>query len=199
MVLLQKPPSVAVLPFIATDVLISVNITRLAMATDARPSALPDVSKLFVSEASTPTNADDSEWHDQRLHVIVLSNAGKPLFSLHGDESKLAGLTAVAQALVSVVKDMDGDMLHVVRYACCLLLSRKHQPSRTRAQEVTMVFLERGPLYLVAVGRGRDAQPAILGLILDLVHKQMQMLLTSAMERMVERNPRYDARILLST
>ena len=84
------------------------------MATDAQPSALPDVSKLLVSEVSTPT--DDTEWHDQLLHVLVLSNAGKPLFSLHGDEAKLAGLTAVAQALISVVKDMDGDMLHTVRY-----------------------------------------------------------------------------------
>lgn len=79
---------------------------------DASASALPDVSRLIVNEASTP---DDAEWHDQHLHVLVLSNAGKPLFSLHGDESKLAGLTAVAQALISVVKDMDGDMLRVVR------------------------------------------------------------------------------------
>lgn len=62
-----------------------------------------------------------------------------------------------------------------------------------------MVFLERGPLYLVAVGRGRDAQPAMLELVLNLIHKQMQMLLTSAMEKMVLRNPRYDARSLLST
>lgn len=39
----------------------------------------------------------------------------------------------------------------------------------------------------------------MLQLILDLVHKQIQMLLTTAMEKMVERNPRYDARSLLST
>lgn len=62
-----------------------------------------------------------------------------------------------------------------------------------------MAFLERGPLYFVAAGHGRAAEPAMLELMLDMVHKQMQMLLTNAMEKMVERNPRYDARSLLST
>lgn len=157
---------------------------------------MPDLSKLLVSDAST--HAEDAEWHDQHLHLLVLSNAGKPLFSLHGDEAKLAGLTAVAQALISVVQDMDNDMLHVVRYAthsCDKLGSTITH----RATGVTMVFAQRGPLYLVAVGRGRAAKPAMLELLLDLVHKQMQMLLTTAMEKMVERNPRYDARSLLST
>lgn len=81
----------------------------------------PTISDLSIHDderdpaASQLVDAhNDTEWRSHRSHVLVLTNAGKPLLSLHGDESKLAGVMAVAQALISVVKDMDGDALRIV-------------------------------------------------------------------------------------
>lgn len=43
----------------------------------------------------------DPEWLCQRTHIFILSSAGKPIYSLHGSEDKLASLFGVMQALVS--------------------------------------------------------------------------------------------------
>ena len=59
-------------------------------------------------------------WRQQRKHVFVLSNAGKPIWTLHGDENALAGLMAVIQALTSFVHDK-GDTMQSIRYICCKL------------------------------------------------------------------------------
>lgn len=56
-------------------------------------------------------------WRQQRKHVFVLSNAGKPIWTLHGDENALAGLMAVIQALTSFVHDK-GDTMQSIRYIC---------------------------------------------------------------------------------
>lgn len=70
-----------------------------------------------------PTPAPQYDQHDsgteglqaQPKHVFVFSSAGKPVFSLHGDESELAGLMATAQALMSVAQS-SGQQLRHVRY-----------------------------------------------------------------------------------
>ena len=54
-------------------------------------------------------------WKQHRKHVFILSNAGKPIWTLHGDENALAGLMAVVQALVSFVHDK-GDAIRSIRY-----------------------------------------------------------------------------------
>lgn len=54
-------------------------------------------------------------WKQHPKHVLILSNAGKPIWTLHGDENALAGLTAVIQALVSFVHDK-GDSMKSIRY-----------------------------------------------------------------------------------
>ena len=59
-------------------------------------------------------------WRQQRKHVFILSNAGKPIWTLHGDENALAGLMAVIQALTSFVHDK-GDAMQSIRYRFCKL------------------------------------------------------------------------------
>ena len=54
------------------------------------------------------------QWRQHRKHVFILSNAGKPIWTLHGDENALAGLMAVIQALVSFVHDK-GDSMQSIR------------------------------------------------------------------------------------
>lgn len=77
----------------------------------------------------------DHEWLNQREHFFVLSSAGKPIYSLHGSEDKLATLYGVMQALVSVVQASQDVIMSI------------------HAIGVKFVFLLKGPLILVAVSR----------------------------------------------
>lgn len=46
--------------------------------------------------------------------VFIFSVAGKPIYSRHGDEDKLASMFGVMQALVSFVQE-DGNALHSIK------------------------------------------------------------------------------------
>lgn len=73
-------------------------------------------------------------------HVFVLSSAGKPVFSLSGDEQHLSTLTGLIQGLISICDDCDGDELESIS-----------------ASDRRFVFLRRGDLVLVAVSAASSA------------------------------------------
>lgn len=77
----------------------------------------------------------DPEWLNKREHFFVLSSAGKPIYSLHGNEDKLATLFGVMQALVSVVHANQDVIMSI------------------HAVGMKFVFLLKGPLILVAASR----------------------------------------------
>lgn len=58
------------------------------------------------------------------------------------------------------------------------------------------MFLERGPLYLVAVSSAGEPEAA-LALQLDLLHGHLLAILTDSFDRMLARNPRFEPRRLL--
>ena len=65
-----------------------------------------------------------------------------------------------------------------------------------RAGQHLVVVAERGPLLLVAVSGGREP-PAALARRLDLLHGQVTLMVTNALDRLFARNPRYDGSNLL--
>lgn len=77
----------------------------------------------------------DAEWLNQREHIFILSTAGKPIYSFHGSEDKLATIFGVMQALVSVVHANQDVIMSI------------------HAIGMTFVFLQKGPLILVAASR----------------------------------------------
>lgn len=99
----------------------------------------------FGSQDLLDQNAEDSalsgdylhdpDWLNQREHFFVLSSAGKPIYSLHGNEDKLATIYGVMQALVSVVQANQDVILSI------------------HAIGIKFVFLLKGPLILVAASR----------------------------------------------
>lgn len=107
----------------------------------------PNISTLseFGSQDLLDQNTDDSvmsgdylhdpEWLNQREHFFVLSSAGKPIYSLHGNEDKLATLFGVMQALVSVIQ------------------ANQDAVTAIHAVGIKFVFLVKGPLILVAASR----------------------------------------------
>lgn len=112
-----------------------------AKASSSNISALSE----FGSQDLLDQNADDStlsgdylhdpDWLNQREHFFVLSSAGKPIYSLHGNEDKLATLYGVMQALVSVVQANQDVIMSI------------------HALGIKFVFLLKGPLILVAASR----------------------------------------------
>ena len=70
---------------------------------------------LTLCPAGSPENpVSQKSWRRQRRHVFILSNAGKPIWALHGSEDALAGFMAVIQAMLAFVQGR-GDRMHSMR------------------------------------------------------------------------------------
>lgn len=81
----------------------------------------------------------DTDWLNKQEHVFILSMAGKPIYSLHGNEDKLATLFGVMQALVSVVQSNQDTIMSI------------------QARGIRFVFLVKSQLILVAVSRKKKS------------------------------------------
>lgn len=77
----------------------------------------------------------DEKWLLQQKHIFVLSDAGKPIYTLHGDEEKLASLCGIIQALVSFVQHGQDSITSI------------------NAKGIRFVFMVKNNLILVAVSR----------------------------------------------
>ena len=138
---------------------------------------------------SRPDESDSHpSWLRRRRHLLILSDAGKPLWSRYGDEGALAGFTAALSAIVSFVGD-DGDALRSVGS----LGRGRTAGDKAGGRPHEMTVLRRGPIILVAVTSTGES-PAALRRQLHLLHAQLLALLTRAVERALEKSSKFDAR-----
>ncbi|XP_066313344.1 vacuolar fusion protein MON1 homolog [Miscanthus floridulus] len=119
-----------------------------------------------------------SSWRKRKKHFFILSNSGKPIYSRYGDEHKLAGFSATLQAIISFVEN-SGDHIKFVR-------AGKHQ----------IVFLVKGPIYLVCISCTEESYEGLRGQ-LELMYGQLLLILTKSVNRCFEKNPRFDMATLL--
>ncbi|KAF6771819.1 hypothetical protein AHF37_09007 [Paragonimus kellicotti] len=131
----------------------------------------PELAKSLKEDqgllTSSPYETDDTpdykavcpDWQQHNLHVFVLSEAGKPVYSRYGDEGRLASVMGVMKALVSFV-GTSGDELQAIH-----------------TDERTFLFLTRPHLILVAVGRNSESK-AHMVVCLSYVYSQILSLLT---------------------
>ncbi|XP_050370517.1 vacuolar fusion protein MON1 homolog [Argentina anserina] len=140
-----------------------------------------------VSDSQTPwvpgkrhVDEDDASisWRKRKKHFFILSNSGKPIYSRHGDEHKLAGFSATLQAIISFVEN-GGDRVKLVR-------AGKHQ----------VVFLVKGPIYLVCISCTEEPYES-LRMQLELIYGQLLLILTKSVNRCFEKNPKFDMTPLL--
>ncbi|TKY48529.1 Vacuolar fusion protein MON1-like A [Spatholobus suberectus] len=126
------------------------------------------------------SDEDDASisWRKRKKHFFVLSHSGKPIYSRYGDEHKLAGFSATLQAIISFVEN-GGDHVKLVR-------AGKHQ----------VVFLVKGPIYLVCISCTEEPYESLRGQ-LELIHGQMLVILTKSVNRCFEKNPKFDMTPLL--
>uniref|UniRef100_A0A6M2F261 Vacuolar fusion protein MON1 homolog n=1 Tax=Populus davidiana TaxID=266767 RepID=A0A6M2F261_9ROSI len=125
-------------------------------------------------------NEDDASisWRKRKKHFFMLSHSGKPIYSRYGDEHKLAGFSATLQAIISFVEN-GGDRIKLVR-------AGKHQ----------VVFLVKGPIYLVCISCTEEPYESLKGQ-LELIYGQMILILTKSVNRCFEKNPKFDMTPLL--
>lgn len=131
-------------------------------------------------KAERRLDEDDASasWRKRKKHFFVLSNSGKPIYSRYGAEHKLAGFTATLQAIISYVEN-GGDHVKFVR-------AGRHQ----------VVFLMKGPIYLVCISCTEEPYEALRGQ-LELIYGQMLVILTKSIDRCFEKNKKFDMTPLL--
>ncbi|KAI8321143.1 DUF254-domain-containing protein [Martensiomyces pterosporus] len=119
------------------------------------------------------------EWREHSRHFLVLSSAGKPIYSRYGDESQLSPLMSAIQAIISTFTDMSDPVRSVTMGG--------H----------TIVFYTNGPLYLMAVSDSGDPAELLRG-ELQYLHGQIVHILTSAqLTKIFEQRSNFDLRQLL--
>ena len=143
------------------------------------PEASPDPDSETFEDAQETILVPGNVWDAHPKHIFVISEAGKPIYSLHGEEEHLVSLGGIMQALVSFVAD-SGDAIRSIR-----------------AGQTQIVFLVKSPLILVAVSRvGLSA--AQLTVQLTYIHNQILSTLTAAqLERIFVQRRNYDLRRML--
>lgn len=144
---------------------------------DADPD--PDPDQDWARGKKHPHEDDaSSSWRKRKKHFFILSNSGKPIYSRYGDEHKLAGFSATLQAIISFVEN-SGDHIKFVR-------AGKHQ----------IVFLVKGPIYLVCISCTEESYEGLRGQ-LELMYGQLLLILTKSVNKCFEKNPRFDMATLL--
>ncbi|CAD6227866.1 unnamed protein product [Miscanthus lutarioriparius] len=146
---------------------------------DPDPDADPEPAQDWPRDKKHLHEDDaSSSWRKRKKHFFILSNSGKPIYSRYGDEHKLAGFSATLQAIISFVEN-SGDHIKFVR-------AGKHQ----------IVFLVKGPVYLVCISCTEESYEGLRGQ-LELMYGQLLLILTKSVNRCFEKNPRFDMATLL--
>ncbi|KAJ1666305.1 Vacuolar fusion protein mon1 [Coemansia sp. RSA 1813] len=133
----------------------------------------PSVEAEHLEDFQSPS------WRARKRHFLVLSSAGKPIYSRYGDEAQMSTLMSATQAIISTFTDMSDSV---------------------RAMAIgnyTVVFHTHGPLYLLAASDRGDPEE-LLRNELQLLHSQIVSILTAAqLTKIFEQRSSFDLRQLL--
>uniref|UniRef100_A0A1I8Q8Z9 Vacuolar fusion protein MON1 homolog n=1 Tax=Stomoxys calcitrans TaxID=35570 RepID=A0A1I8Q8Z9_STOCA len=130
-------------------------------------------------EIDPSITSQDPTWRGQKKHIFILSEAGKPIYSLHGNEDKLAILFGIIQALVSFVENSQDVITSI------------------RAKGILFVFMVKSNLIFVAASRS-SMSVSQLQMQLNDVHNQILSTLTySQLSKIFRQRKNFDLRRLL--
>ncbi|KAF2470283.1 DUF254-domain-containing protein [Lindgomyces ingoldianus] len=116
------------------------------------------------------------QWRAKLKHFLILSSAGKPIYSRHGDDQLITNYIGVVQTIISFYQGAN-DVLRSFT-----------------AGDVRFVVMTKGPLNLVAITRLPESN-AQLRAQLDALYMQILSTLTlPSMERMFANRASYDLR-----
>jgi len=169
------------------DESIEAGVRRMSMAGPVRNSNSSGSDEFEDAKETLPPKAMSAEWKRQRKHIFILSDAGKPIYSRHSDgddDEHFAGLAGVIAGHVGFVEDMDDHIraIHVND-------SDEEGPS--------IVFLNKGPLILVAVSRGMETVTQLVVQLTYMYHQILSVVTLSQLTRMFEKRKNLDLRHMI--
>jgi len=133
-----------------------------------------------LEDLDQASNSEVFDWKVEEKHIFVVSEAGKPIYSLNGSDEALVSLGGIMQALVSYVA-ASGDSIRSIRTG-----------------DKAVVFLSKPPLILVGVA-GTSLPTSHLLTQLHYIHSQIVSVLThTQLERIFTQRRNYDLRRMLS-
>ncbi|KAL4560901.1 hypothetical protein LXL04_033057 [Taraxacum kok-saghyz] len=161
-----------------TDVIRELRDNGSSIGDDGVVSVDPSQTQWIRGKRHADEDDGSISWRKRKKHFFILSHSGKPIYSRYGDEHKLAGFSATLQAIISFVEN-GGDRVKLVR-------AGKHQ----------VVFLVKGPIYLVCISCTEEPYESLRGQ-LELLYGQMVLILTRSVDKCFEKNPKFDMTPLL--
>lgn len=140
-------------------------------------------SHLFLYAAHVSGTRADSyiesimkAWRAKLKHFLILSSAGKPIYSRHGDDQLITNYMGVVQTLISFYQSADDTLRGFT------------------AGDVRFVVMSKGPLNLVAITRLPESDTQLRAQ-LDALYMQILSTLTlPSMQRMFAARANYDLR-----
>mmetsp|Transcript_49136 Transcript_49136/g.59278 ORF Transcript_49136/g.59278 Transcript_49136/m.59278 type:complete len:602 (-) Transcript_49136:248-2053(-) len=148
--------------------------------------------------ATTATSCNENRNDDEETdslslsspNIIVISGAGKPIYSRYGDENDLAQTCALVQVLLATTASLDDDDDEN---------NEKEEIKFIRAGDMKIAFLTIGDsaMTLLAVSYTGDETEAFLHMQLEYVYAQILFTLTDQVQNILETNPNFDLRDLL--
>ncbi|KUL88769.1 hypothetical protein ZTR_03541 [Talaromyces verruculosus] len=99
------------------------------------------------------------KWKEKRKHYLILSAAGKPIYTRHGDSGLVSSYIGIIQTIISFYHDADDTLRNFT------------------AGDTKIVILSKTPLYLVAISRLLESE-SHLRLQLDALYMQILSTLT---------------------
>ncbi|EKX54162.1 hypothetical protein GUITHDRAFT_100411 [Guillardia theta CCMP2712] len=114
-------------------------------------------SKVSLNGMHRDEDSSHPRWRRRKKHVFVVSSAGKPIFTRYGDEDKLNPLFGVMCRLLRSGGwwDHQGSAGSLVSF----MTQHDDIPRVVFAGDHKIVFLIRGPIYLIMVSRTKEPTP----------------------------------------
>ncbi|XP_068141576.1 vacuolar fusion protein MON1 homolog [Drosophila tropicalis] len=175
-----RPPGVTPEPADSNkELAASVESLALSSSTSAKTEDSQSVHQMHLEDEQHDYQ-HDSVWRGQKKHIFILSEAGKPIYSLHGNEDKLVTLFGVIQALVSFVQ-LGQDAITSIH-----------------AGDIKFAFMQRSSLILVAATRTNMSVQQMQLQLSDVYNQILSTLTYSHMNKIFEKRKNFDLRRLLS-
>ncbi|KAF2747559.1 DUF254-domain-containing protein [Sporormia fimetaria CBS 119925] len=145
----------------------------------------PDLEHAFEQEFNEIEDIDETgsneetvliKWRAKLKHFLILSSAGKPIYSRHGNDELITNYVGVIQTIISFYQSTEDSLKSFT------------------AGDVRFVVMTKGPLNLVAISRLRESDSQLRAQ-LDALYMQILSTLTlPSLERLFAARANYDLR-----
>ena len=116
------------------------------------------------------------QWRAKLKHFLILSSAGKPIYSRHGDDQLITNYIGVVQTIISFYQSTNDTLRGFT------------------AGDVRFVVMSKGPLNLVAITRLPESDSQLRSQLEALYMQILSTLTLPSMERMFAARANYDLR-----